>query len=46
MTSVTESSREERLERAVAEDVVGDLADDLLALLARQRRPVERSAAR
>ena len=33
---------EQRLERAVAEDVVGDLADDLAALLAGQRRPVER----
>ena len=33
---------QERLERAVAEDVVGDLADELPALLARERRPVER----
>ena len=41
MISVTVSSREERLERAVAEDVVRDLAGDLLALLAAQRRPVE-----
>ena len=32
---------EERLERPVAEDVVGDVGDDLAALLARQRRPVE-----
>ena len=33
---------QERLERAVAEDVVGDLADELAPLLARQRRAVER----
>ena len=33
---------QERLERAVAEDVVRDLAGDLRALLARQRRLVER----
>ena len=32
---------QERLERAVAEDVVGDLAGDLRALLARQRRLVD-----
>ena len=36
---------EEGLERAVAEDVVGDLTDDLTPLLAGQRRPVERRAA-
>ena len=33
---------QERLERAVAEDVVGDLADELPPLLARERRAVER----
>ena len=33
---------EERLERAVAEHVVGDLPDDPPALVARQRGPVER----
>ncbi len=32
---------EERLERSVAEDVVGDVGDDLSALLTGQRRPVE-----
>jgi len=32
---------EERLERAVAEDVIGDLPDELATLIARQRRPVE-----
>ena len=46
MTSVTESSREQRLDRAVAEDVVGQLADDLAALVARQRRAVERELLR
>jgi hypothetical protein len=33
---------EERLEGPVPEDVVGDLPDDLPALVARERRPVER----
>ena len=37
---------QERLERAVAEDVVGDLARDLGALLAGQRRLVEREGLR
>jgi len=32
---------EERFERSVAEDVVGDLLDDLAALFARQRSAVE-----
>ena len=32
----------QRLERPVAEDVVGDLADDLPALVPRERRLVER----
>ncbi len=33
---------EERLDRAVAENVVGQLADDLSALLPRQRSAIER----
>ena len=37
---------QERLERAVAEDVVGDLADELPPLLPRQRRAVERELLR
>ncbi len=37
---------EERLEWPIAEDVVRDLAGDLLALLAAQRRPVERELGR
>ena len=41
MTSVTVVVAEERLERPVAEDVVGDLADELATLLAGQRRAVE-----
>ena len=42
MISETVSSRRNGSERAVAEDVVGDLARDLGALLTRQRRLVER----
>src|SRR5207253_9718902 len=37
---------EQRLERPVAEDVVGDLASDLAPLLARQRRAVARELLR
>ncbi len=33
---------EQRLERAVAEDVVADVADELAPFFPRQRRPVER----
>jgi hypothetical protein len=37
---------EQRLQRPVAEDVVGDLADDLPPLLAGERRAVERQLLR
>jgi hypothetical protein len=46
MTSVTVSSRSSGSRRPVAEDVVGDLADDAPPLLAGQRSAVERELLR